>query len=82
MIKFYFLNGRGFDKWVTPHNHNFLRITRILKFLRILGWDGWADSFWYYIENTLLVSPEYSAIIGEETIKYWKEANATESEVL
>jgi|SRR6478736_1421128 len=77
MWKFYFQFNDKIGDWITPRNHNFLRITRILKFLRTVGYTREADFFWYWIENAVLANPIYAGIVGEETIKFWKEANET-----
>lgn len=34
--------------WVTPRNHNFLRITRIIRFLTLIGFDAEAAMFYGY----------------------------------
>ena len=70
MHKFYFIDMHD---WITPNNHNFLRITRIIKSLKLFGWEQQAHDFYDCIENILLI-PRYREIIGEETQKYWKDA--------
>ena len=63
-----------YAKWITPRNHNFLRLTRMIRSMRILGMQGWAtilhDNLMQICDN-----PTYRAIIGEETINYWNAAN-------
>ena len=36
---------RGTRDWLRPHDHNHLRITRIIRSLRLLRGDGEADAF-------------------------------------
>ena len=57
--------------WLTKHNHNFLRITRILKCLMLLGLEEYARIFMTSLEK---VYNDYQQIIGEETISYWRKA--------
>ena len=57
--------------WLTRYNHNFLRITRILKSLTLLGCDVYANAFLNSLEEVYKVN---SHIIGEETLGYWREA--------
>ena len=52
--------------WLTPHNHNFLRLTRILKSLTLLGLHDRAAQ--------LLACLEGIGTITEETRRYWREA--------
>lgn len=57
--------------WLTPHNHNFLRITRILKCLCLTGLKGEAVAFLTALQFVYI---SYSDAIGEETLKYWQAA--------
>ena len=64
--------------WLTPGNHNHLRITRILRSLRVLGLDGEAERLWRGLEA--LHARETAAgrySITERTFAYWRRA-ATE----
>jgi len=56
--------------WLTPYNHNFLRITRILLCLKELGLGPWADAFFRCLEE---IHAEYREI-GSETFRYWHNA--------
>jgi hypothetical protein len=61
------------EAWLTPGNHNFLRITRILKSLRILGLKEYSDAFFASL------IPIYNAnrdVIGEVTYGFWCRATA------
>lgn len=72
MKSFYFTRGRCWD-WVTPNNHNFLRITRIIKSLKLFGLEQQAHDFYAWCQ-VVIKHTDYIKIIGEETQKYWKEA--------
>jgi len=68
MIRFYEKD----DYWITQKNHNFLRMTRILRFLWIAG-----RTHDYVCLSKVLddIYKDYAAIIGGETYLYWKNAN-------
>lgn len=57
--------------WLTPGNHNFLRITRILRSLQILGLSNWACALFACLSE---IYNRNSSIIGAETFGYWKAA--------
>jgi len=57
--------------WLTEYNHNFLRITRILKALVLLGAEKHAKVFLIALED---VYKDSSQVIGQETLRYWREA--------
>lgn len=57
-------------KWVRRRNHNYLRITRILKCLVTLGLDQEASEFYGCLEK---VYEENSDTIGSETFAFWTE---------
>jgi hypothetical protein len=57
--------------WLTPHNHNFLRITRILKCLCLTGLKAEAAAFFTALQ---FVYTSYADVIGEETLGYWQAA--------
>jgi hypothetical protein len=62
--------------WLHPYNHNYLRITRILKCLMALGLRKRAQAFYDCLRDIYQQLPER---IGEETLAYWTEA-VTKSE--
>jgi hypothetical protein len=68
MISFYEKN----DYWITQKNHNFLRMTRILRCLWLAG-----RTHDYVCLSKVLddIYIDYSEIIGSETYLYWKNAN-------
>jgi hypothetical protein len=57
--------------WRTFGNHNYLRITRILKSLRLLGLPRHADAF---LEALEAVYGEAPALMGDRTISFWRSA--------
>jgi hypothetical protein len=58
--------------WLEPGNHNYLRITRILRSLNLLGCRKEATAFFTCLSDIYL---QNSATIGEETFRYWKQAS-------
>jgi hypothetical protein len=58
--------------WMTISNHNFQRISRILKFLKLMGMNSYAELF--FIELKLLYDSKYKKIIGKYTYDYWNNA--------
>lgn len=65
----------GFDGrrqvWLTPGNHNFLRITRILRSLSLLGERRHAAAFLKRLES---IYAEEARTIGTTTVGYWRRA--------
>jgi hypothetical protein len=57
--------------WVEQGNHNYLRITRILTFMRTVGLDLEMEFLWFQIAFLFSCFPEE---IGETTYQYWEEA--------
>ena len=57
--------------WLNPYNHNYLRITRILKCLCLTGLSKCATVFLQCLET---LYQEYTADIGEKTLWYWRDA--------
>ncbi|MDR1389233.1 MAG: hypothetical protein LBJ31_04590 [Treponema sp.] len=57
--------------WITPFNHNYLRITRILKFLTLAGMKNYAAAFFGALENVYTGNKK---TIGRTTFAYWKNA--------
>lgn len=58
-------------QWINPRNHNYLRITRILTSLRILGLSDYAFGFFNCLSE---IYSEFSQIIGTETYEFWQKA--------
>lgn len=59
--------------WITRRNHNFLRITRIIKCYRLFG-EPVAESFY---DLAMRYYQKFPDVIGQETMKFWQEANAS-----
>jgi hypothetical protein len=65
------------QNWLTPSNHNHLRITRILTSLRLLGLDEEAAALFRCLEGLYgRESAEPRPRISEETFSYWRSAVA------
>jgi hypothetical protein len=57
--------------WLTPHNHNFLRITRILLCLKTLGLGQWSRAFFDCLRG---IYEQSRSVIGPVTYRYWENA--------
>lgn len=57
--------------WLTVGNHNYLRLTRILKSLSLLGKKAEAQSLYHCLKE---IYADYSDIIGQITFNYWSNA--------
>lgn len=55
-------------EWVCPFNHNYLRITRILKCLVAFGLEDEAQAFYECLRQIYRESSDY---IGGKTFQYW-----------
>ena len=60
--------------WQTPYNHNYLRITRVLKCLLLLGLEEEAKAFFDCL--TYLFWNRYGSI-SKESYRYWYKAVKT-----
>lgn len=61
--------------WLTPGNHNHLRLTRMVRSLRVLGCNAEAQALWSALER--IHETESAAgrrSIGDETVAYWRRA--------
>ena len=58
-------------EWICIMNHNYLRITRILKCLTVLGLKSYAQAFYRCLEQ---IYREESRHIGSKTFQYWTNA--------
>ena len=69
-------NGADFPEraanWLTRGNHNFLRLTRIMKSLRLAKLDPYATALFQSLDD--LYKTHYSEVIGSTTYHYWKDA--------
>ncbi len=59
--------------WLSPGDHNFLRITRILRSLTLLGCEATRAAFLACLEDIYV---EYARLIGPTTMRYWRRAAA------
>jgi len=57
--------------WVHWGNHNYMRITRILKCLWLLGLENYALAFWQCLQQ---ISTIEKGEITKLTLSYWQEA--------
>ena len=60
--------------WLTPGNHNMLRITRVLRCLTLLGLFAHARAFLAALER--LYGAGAASAIGPVTMRYWRDAVA------
>jgi hypothetical protein len=58
--------------WLTPANHNFLRLTRIMKSMTLLGLRSCAQALLACLEQ--LYRGEAGKTIGSRTMRYWRDA--------
>jgi hypothetical protein len=58
--------------WLTPDNHNFLRLSRILRALALLGLGGEAGALLAALEDIYRTGG--AAAIGERTLAFWRRA--------
>jgi hypothetical protein len=56
-------------EWLTRGNHNFLRISRILRSLTLLGLGDHARAFLKCLEE---IYAEHARVIGDTTVGYWR----------
>jgi Opioid growth factor receptor (OGFr) conserved region len=59
------------SEWLTPGNHNFLRITRILRSLTLLGAPERASALLRCLEG---IYQRYHEVIGAKTLGFWRRA--------
>ena len=59
------------SQWLTTGNHNFLRISRILRSLTLLGHEKYAQAFLKCLEG---IYAEERRSIGDMTMGYWRRA--------
>src|SRR5690348_13027996 len=65
---------RGFYEdpaWLRPGNHNYLRLTRILKSLSLVGLEGEAQELLARLEEIYVTR---AAVIGSRTLDFWRRA--------
>ena len=57
--------------WLRPCNHNFLRMSRILRSLALLGCNRYAMALFECLGR---IYRDHSGTIGDRTFRYWKSA--------
>lgn len=57
--------------WLTPGNHNYLRLSRILTACRLLGCEAYA---WGLFDRLHVLYREAGGRIGQETHTHWRNA--------
>ncbi len=65
--------GRRAPVWLYPGSHNFLRISRILRCLRLLGLKQEAAAFLAWLEDLRQRHPE---LVPARTLEYWRKRGA------
>lgn len=61
--------------WLTPFNHNYLRLTRILKSLKLLGLGERAKQLFDCLEE---IHAAHARTIGDRTMSFWRMAAKSE----
>jgi len=62
--------GSRAQTWLTPGNHNYRRLSRILESLVALGHRGYALALFRCLDH--LYRTEHGAVIGDRTLAYWR----------
>jgi hypothetical protein len=60
--------------WCQKGNHNLLRITRIIRSLRIFGLDNLAENFYGCVIDAMFPTGKIDLDWAKTTIKYWNKA--------
>ena len=63
------------QNWLRPRNHNYKRVTRLLTFLILFGFDDIAENLMAVLDR---LYEENKEKIGEVTYNYWKAAFSQE----
>jgi hypothetical protein len=63
--------GERSANWLTGFNHNFLRLTRILKSLSLLGLESRAEQLFACLEE---IYATHQRVISERTMAFWRKA--------
>lgn len=62
---------KSFRNWVTKSDHNHLRISRIIRSLRVLGLEQNAQAFYKALQD---VNNDFPNTIGARSLMYWNRA--------
>ncbi|RPB10890.1 hypothetical protein P167DRAFT_566234 [Morchella conica CCBAS932] len=60
--------------WLCRFDHNHLRITRIIRCLRVLGLEHEAREFHKVLVRAATPEPGGRTLVGQNTLKFWKRA--------
>ncbi len=60
--------------WLTPHNHNHLRLTRMLRSLHVLGLEQESAALLAALQSIYEKQPQGGLQITPETFRYWQHA--------
>ncbi len=71
MIRFY----EETDHWKRKGDHNYRRISRILRCLRIFGCDEDADLFHERVCVPVIMEYRAEIIVDQKTVQFWRENN-------
>jgi hypothetical protein len=63
--------GKDKPVWISKHNHNYLRITRTIIFLKAVGFADCNFILYDYLQEMFNLYPDE---IGDTTFAYWKTA--------
>lgn len=58
--------------WLTPNNHNFLRITRMIHSLKILGLTQQSVALFHIVCN--IAANEGAGIVTQDNLRHWQNA--------
>jgi hypothetical protein len=59
--------------WLTPANHNHLRLTRMIRSLRVLGLEAEGIALWQALDAIYATDAGREAV-SERTYKFWTRA--------
>lgn len=57
--------------WIQPNNHNYLRITRIIKCYKLFGMEDLARNFFLFGIDLYI---KYPGDIGDVSLEFWEQA--------
>lgn len=60
------------ERWITPNNHNYRRISRMLRSMRMFSLNNEADDFFSFVSD---IYEKNESIIGSKTYEYWIKNN-------
>ena len=75
MLGFYGIDPPGAHVWLTVGNHNYRRLTRMLRSLRAVGLEAEAQRLFTALQA---IYNDHQGVIGRSTFEFWRRA-ATET---